>query len=89
MIVVMPSGDIKTNSDVREASGNISDIYMKNLIPYIDKTFRTKTDKQNRAMAGLSRGGMQTSITCFRNMDKFGWMGTFSGFFVRGNDECS
>ncbi len=85
MIVVMPSGDIKTNSDVREASGNITDIYIKNLIPYIDKTFRTKTDKQNRAMAGLSRGGMQTSMTVFSNMDLFGWMGLFSGFFVRPN----
>ena len=86
MIVVMPSGDIKTNSDVREASGNITDIYIKNLIPYIDNSFRTKTDKQNRAMAGLSRGGMQTSMTVFSNMDLFGWMGLFSGFFVRPND---
>ncbi len=86
MIVVMPSGDIKTNSDVREASGNITDIYVKNLIPYIDKTFRTKTDKQNRAMAGLSRGGFQTTMTVFPNMDMFGWAGLFSGFFVRPND---
>ena len=86
MIVVMPSGDIKTNSDVREASGNITDIYIKNLIPYIDKTFHTKTDRQNRAMAGLSRGGMQTTMTVFPNMDMFAWMGTFSGFFVRPND---
>ncbi|MBN1406983.1 MAG: hypothetical protein JW956_04305 [Calditrichaceae bacterium] len=87
MIVVMPSGDIKTNSDVREASGNITDIYIKDLIPFIEKTFRTYTDKQNRAMAGLSRGGFQTCLTVFNNMDKFGWMGTFSGFFVRPNDK--
>ena len=86
MIVVMPSGDIKTNSDVRQASGDVTKIYAENLIPYIDKTFRTKTDKQNRAMAGLSRGGMQTTMTVFANMDKFAWMGTFSGFFVRGDD---
>lgn len=86
MIVVMPSGDIKTNSDVRQASGDVTKIYAENLIPYIDKTFRTNTDKQNRAMAGLSRGGMQTTMTVFANMDKFAWMGTFSGFFVRGDD---
>lgn len=86
MIVVMPSGDIKTNSDIREASGDISDIYIKNLIPFIDQTFRTKTDKQNRAMAGLSRGGFQTCQTVSRNMEMFGWMGTFSGLFMRGND---
>ena len=86
MIVVMPSGDIKTNSDVREASGSITDIYIKNLIPFIDNTFRTKSDRLNRAMAGLSRGGMQTTMTVFPNIDMFGWMGTFSGFFVRPND---
>ena len=79
MIVVMPSGDIKTNSDVRKASGDITDILIKDLIPYIDKTFRTYTDKQNRAMAGLSRGGGQTSQAVLNNLDKFGWMGGFSG----------
>jgi enterochelin esterase-like enzyme len=82
MIVVMPSGDIQTNSDVRQASGDITKIYINDLIPFIDKTFRTKTDRQNRAMAGLSRGGMQTTMTVFANMDKFAWMGTFSGFFI-------
>jgi len=85
MIVVMPSGDIKTNSDVREAAGNVTEIFAKNLVPYIDKTFRTKTDRENRAMAGLSRGGFQTTMTVFSNMDMFAWMGTFSGFFVRGD----
>ncbi len=84
MIVVMPSGDIKTSSDIREASGNITDIYVKDLIPYIDKTFRTYTDRNHRAMAGLSRGGMQTTSTVFTNMDKFAWIGTFSGFFMGG-----
>ena len=84
MIVVMDCGDIKTNPDVRTASGTVTDIYVKELIPFIDKTFRTETDRQNRAMAGLSRGGMQTTTTVFGNMDKFAWMGTFSGFFMGG-----
>lgn len=86
MIVVMDCGDVKTNSDVRQASAGVTEIYVKDLMPFIDKTFRTKTDRQNRAMAGLSRGGGQTTQTVFANMDKFAWMGTFSGFFVRGND---
>jgi len=84
MIIVMPSGDIQTNSDVRQASGNITDIFVKDLIPFIDNTFRTYTDREHRAMAGLSRGGMQTTMTVFSNMDKFAWMGTFSGFFMGG-----
>lgn len=82
MIVVMDCGDIKTNSDVRKASTNdVTQIYVKDLMPFIDNTFRTIADRQNRAMAGLSRGGMQTTQTVFANMDKFAWMGTFSGFF--------
>jgi enterochelin esterase family protein len=83
MIIVMDCGDIKTNSDVRKASTNdVTQIYVKDLMPYIDNTFRTKADRQNRAMAGLSRGGMQTTMTVFNNMDKIAWMGTFSGFFM-------
>ena len=85
MIIVMDCGDIKTNPDVRKASTNdVTQIYVKDLMPFIDKTFRTKADRQNRAMAGLSRGGMQTTTTVFNNMDKFAWMGTFSGFFMGG-----
>jgi enterochelin esterase-like enzyme len=85
MIIVMDCGDIKTNPDVRKASTNdVTQIYVKDLMPFIDKTFRTKADRQNRAMTGLSRGGMQTTTTVFNNMDKFAWMGTFSGFFMGG-----
>ena len=85
MIVVMDCGDIKTNPDIRKASTNdVTQIYVKDLIPFIDKSFRTEPDRQNRAMTGLSRGGMQTTTTVFNNMDKFAWMGTFSGFFMGG-----
>ncbi|HNW49814.1 MAG TPA: alpha/beta hydrolase-fold protein [Prolixibacteraceae bacterium] len=83
MIVVMDCGDIKTNQDVRKASTtDVTQIYVKDLMPFIEKTFRTKNDRQFRAMAGLSRGGMQTTMTVFNNMDKFAWIGTFSGFFM-------
>ncbi len=88
MIVVMDCGDIKTNSDVRKASTNdVTQIYLNDLMPFIEKTFRTKNDRQNRAMAGLSRGGFQTTQTVFPNLDKFAWVGTFSGFFMRPNDK--
>jgi enterochelin esterase-like enzyme len=85
MIVVMDCGDFKANSDVRmPLMSDVTQVYIKDLIPFIDKTFRTKPDRQNRAMAGLSRGGMQTTTTVFNNMDKFAWIGTFSGFFMGG-----
>jgi len=90
MIVVMDCGDIKTNSDVRKASTyDVTQIYINDLMPFIEKTFRTKNDRQNRAMAGLSRGGFQTTMTVFANLDKFAWMGTFSGFFSRPGDNIT
>lgn len=87
MIVVMECGDVKASPDVRKESLDVTQIFAKDLIPYIDKTFRTKSDKLNRAMAGLSRGGGQTTTTVFANMDKFAWIGTFSGFFSRGQGD--
>ena len=90
MIIVMDCGDIKTNSDVRKASTNdVTQIYINDLMPYIEKTFRTKNDRQFRAMAGLSRGGFQTTQTVFANLDKFAWMGTFSGFFSSPNQDVT
>lgn len=81
MIIVIDSGDIKTNSYVREAKDGktVSDIYVNDLMPYINANFRTLKDRDNTAMAGLSRGGSQTFNTVFSNLDKFSWVGGFSG----------
>lgn len=49
------------------------------LIPYIDAGFRTLADQPNRAMAGLSMGGMETKTITLRNLDKFSHIGLFSG----------
>jgi predicted alpha/beta superfamily hydrolase len=49
------------------------------LIPFIDKNFRTLADQQNRAMAGLSMGAMQTKSVTLANLDKFSYIGLFSG----------
>jgi enterochelin esterase-like enzyme len=49
------------------------------LIPFIDHTFRTLADRDNRAMAGLSMGGMQTFHITLRHLDLFSHIGGFSG----------
>jgi hypothetical protein len=54
------------------------------LIPWIDKSFRTIADKDHRAMAGLSMGGMQTSAVTMANLDKFSYIGFFSGGAAAG-----
>ena len=86
MIVVMESGDIKApfqGGDNRQGFSTYGNSFYKvminDLIPYIDSNFRTKTDRDNRAMAGLSWGGHQTFDIVLNNTDKFAWLGTFSG----------
>ena len=45
----------------------------------IDSTYRTLPDPDHRAMAGLSRGGLQTFEIVFNNIDMFAYLGAFSG----------
>jgi enterochelin esterase-like enzyme len=49
------------------------------LIPFVDSTFRTIADRDHRAMAGLSMGGMQTFHVTLNNLDLFSYIGGFSG----------
>ncbi len=86
MIVVMESGDIKgpfrggnNQAGRSEYGASFYPVLLNDLIPYIDQNFRTKSDRDNRAMAGLSWGGHQTFDVVLQNLDKFAWMGTFSG----------
>lgn len=55
------------------------ELMKKDLIPFIDGNFRTLTDGNNRAMAGLSMGSMVTRSVTLPNLDKFSYIGLFSG----------
>jgi enterochelin esterase family protein len=56
-----------------------TEMMLKDLIPMIERTFRVLPGRENRAMAGLSMGGMQTFMTALANLDKFAYIGGFSG----------
>jgi enterochelin esterase-like enzyme len=60
-------------------------VVIDDLIPMIDRTFRTLSDREHRAMAGLSMGSMQALQITLRNLDKFSWIGLFSGATVSGD----
>ncbi len=89
MLVVMDSGDIeapfnaKSGKNVEEERAlygvSFTNVMLKDLIPMIDKTFRTYTDREHRAMAGLSWGGHQTFEIALPNLDMFSYIGGFSG----------
>lgn len=55
------------------------DLMIDDLIPMIDASYRTIADRDHRAMAGLSMGGMQSLQITSAHLDKFAWIGSFSG----------
>lgn len=84
MIIVMPNGRAQEN-DSRDAGmmsfaafGNFDKDLFGSLIPYIEKNFSVYTDKDHRAIAGLSMGGGQSLNIGLGNLDKFAYVGGFS-----------
>ena len=51
-------------------------------MPFVEKNYRTLTDVNSRAMAGLSLGGMHTLYTGVNNTDKFAYLGVFSSGWI-------
>ncbi len=64
--------------------GAYGQFMVKELIPWVDSHFRTLADKDHRAMAGLSMGGGQTAAVTMANLDKFSYIGLFSGGAATG-----
>lgn len=64
---------------MRDMAAAFEDDVTQALIPYIDSSFRTLSDRDHRAMAGLSMGGMQTFQITLDHLDLFSYIGGFSG----------
>ena len=85
MIVVLPNGRAQPND---RAEGNVYSAapafekfeqdLLKDLIPFIESKYSTKTDRENRALAGLSMGGGQSLNFGLSHLDTFAWIGGFS-----------
>jgi enterochelin esterase-like enzyme len=59
---------------------------LKDIIPMIDANYRTLANPENRAMAGLSMGGMQTRAITLANSEVFSQVGVFSGGSISVDD---
>lgn len=90
MIIVMDNGYASRPSQETNQTTGISakgsgwlsafeDVLIKEVIPLIDGQYRTIADRDHRAMAGLSMGANQTIQITMNNLDKFSWIGAFSG----------
>lgn len=81
-IIVMTYGMTNTARFGSIGSFNYKDfetVLVDELIPFIDKNFRTLADKKHRAMAGLSMGGMETKNITLGRPEVFDYYGLFSG----------
>jgi enterochelin esterase family protein len=87
MIVVMPYGRAGESTTLgalqpqqtAPAGGPVfpNDV-VEDVVPFIDKTYRTASGADNRAIAGLSMGGNQTLMIGLNNLDTFHYIGAFS-----------
>lgn len=78
-LTVKPFGSPEMLKEMQDMSVVFEDDVTQVLIPYIDSTFRTLSDRDHRAMAGLSMGGMQTFQITLNHLDQFSYIGGFSG----------
>jgi enterochelin esterase-like enzyme len=90
MIVVMPLGygtmEIITlgwgawsHTDVRDKNfSNFRQALLTEVMPKVEHDYRVMTDRNWRAIAGLSMGGSESLLTGLNNLDKFAWVGSFS-----------
>ena len=88
MIVVMPYGNVfgSTPSPTTLAAAKMYQKFEEELtecvMPFVEKNFRTKNTRENRAIGGFSRGGGQSLFTVYSNFDKFSWLASYSAYLT-------
>ena len=73
-----PADPVRDSPDAITRMRRFEQDLTKHVIPYIDRSYRTIPNRDNRAIGGFSRGGGQTLRTAFWNMDKFSWICAYS-----------
>jgi enterochelin esterase-like enzyme len=82
MLIVMPDGNVNAQG-FGENTLRMFEREMKQcIIPFVEKTYRTETNAKNRALAGLSMGGIKTLYVGFNNTDLFSNLGIFSSGWI-------
>jgi len=82
MIVVMPAGHTGPFSfnpgAPRPPVDEFQADFKGDVVPYVERTYRVLTDRQSRALAGLSMGGSQTLAIAMSDLDRYAYLGVFS-----------
>jgi enterochelin esterase family protein len=85
MIVLMidghPQGQIpRERADKRSSSlAAFKKELLEDALPLAESRYRLSTEREQRAIAGLSMGGWQSLSTGMTHLDRFAWIGSFSG----------
>ncbi len=94
MIIVMPYGRAYPTIDKDAGSlrnwDNLQEFekdFFGNIMPFVEKNYRTKNDKNSRAMAGFSGGGGTTMYLGFNNSDKFAYICGFAPGLLKNEFE--
>ncbi len=88
MIIVMPNTS-KCANYAPSAPGKddeCTEEYLKDIIPYADSHYRTKANRENRALAGLSMGGFVVMHTGLPHLDTFSELYVYSSGHIRDED---
>lgn len=82
MLIVMADGMLREwqGQEEKLVQERFSTLLLQDIIPFVESKYRVQPDREHRAMAGLSMGSVQTSMTVFSHPELFGWLGLFSGF---------
>lgn len=83
MIIVCPEAGKTFMNYFNNPDWMYEDYFFKELIPYIESNYRTKTDKESRAIAGLSMGGQGTIVYASRHPEMFIGAYSLSGYLYR------
>lgn len=71
MIIAMPDGGVAWYINNSDGTVKYEDFFIKEFMPYIEKTYRIKTEKRYRGIAGLSMGGYGTFIMALKHPELF------------------
>jgi enterochelin esterase-like enzyme len=78
MLIVMVDANVGSGGAMGNSMKVFRDEILTDIIPFVEQNYRASTGPENRALAGLSMGGLQTLYTGLTNTDKFAYIGVFS-----------
>lgn len=85
MLVVMPDGNLGSRNNFEQSLQIFEQELKQAIIPFVESNYRVAPGANNRALAGLSMGGLQTLYAGVRNTDLFAHLGVFSSGWFTNN----